>query len=105
MTDDTTTVPSEEEIQDLLARLDKLAEDLTPGQKALLAAILKVAADVEDVSAVLADSFREQFAGSFTSSQAGVVLTYAHVLGLSNPPFDGIHCNTADAKRAAIHRT
>jgi hypothetical protein len=104
-TDDTSTTPSQEEVDDLLARLDKLAEDLTDGQKALLAGILKVAADVEDVGVEPRGSFDEQFAASFTANKAGVVLRYAHTAGLVNPPYDGIHCNTAANTHAAIHRT
>ena len=87
------------EIEDLLRKLDELS--LSAKQRALLGAILKVAADIRDTSEVDERPFSTQFATSFQTTQAQRVLDYAGVADA--PHADAIH-RTAAAIHRAIHR-
>jgi hypothetical protein len=97
---------TEEVVNGLFTALDSLS--LSAAQRALLSAILRVAADVHDegVAAVDDVSFSEQFAASFTPTQAERVLAYAHGAGVSNPHTDAIHrvLGPLSVTTAAIHR-
>ncbi|MPZ81592.1 MAG: hypothetical protein GEV28_14795 [Actinophytocola sp.] len=104
MTDQTITP---EEIDELFAKLDALNEGLSEPQKALLAAILKVAVEVQDASVPDPRSFSEQFAAAFKAGQADRVFAYAHFAQPPQPHTDAIirSLTPSSATPAAIIRS
>jgi hypothetical protein len=68
---------SQAETVDLCAKLDAL--ELTPAQRALLTAILKIAADL----ARPFELFDEEFDGCFEPDEAAMIMAYPHAGSVS----------------------
>jgi hypothetical protein len=71
-------LPDADQIADLLAKLDDLKPSLTQAQVSLLEAMVKLAREVTDYSALPEDlAFGDEFAAAFTPHQAELVIAYA----------------------------